>query len=256
MAQDTTAIQKMYVAYFGRPADPAGLQYWHDLIESKVADLAAVGKAFSESNEYKALVAGKTSTTIVENIYLQLFGRKPDAGGLSFWANHLDSGKLSIDRACAEIMNGAVGSDMTTVNYKVSVANEFTNKLVLQAVGEVSEYLSKFIAKFAYDAITKVLDASSYMQIMSSLGSKSLVDLVKASVAVGEPNPNGNGVAVGEPNPSKPVQGIAVGEPNPNGLGFAFGEPHPVDGKLMGVSYEHGTSLYLLGVQELDVGFM
>ncbi len=244
MTQDKTAIQKLYVAYFGRPADPAGLQYWHDLIESKVADFEAVGRAFAQSPEYKALVAGKTSIAIVEDIYFQLFGRKPDAGGLSFWANHLDTGKISVDQACAAIMNGAAGTDLTTVNLKTSVANEFTSKLILQATGGVADFLSKAVVKFAVDVISKVLDTSSYMQIMSSMGSKSLADLVKTGIAVGEPNPNGNGVAVGEPNPSKPAQGIAVGE------------PHPGDGKAMGMSADFDLSLSVVGVQTMDVGFM
>ncbi len=265
MAQSasTGAIQQLYIAYMGRPADPAGLQFWQDLVDKNLADMRAISDAFANSTEYKALVAGKSNTTVVENIYMQLFGRKPDAGGLAFWANQLDSGKLPISTACSEIMRAAQGSDMTTVNLKTNAANEFTS--ILANVNLVKDFSPTEINKLAQTLLTKVTDISSYSSFLINMKFNFLSDLVRAGiavgepnpngngVAVGEPNPNGNGVAVGEPNPSKPGQGIAVGEPNPGSpnQGIAVGEPHP--GHL---SVDPGVGLSLMGVPELQFGFM
>ncbi len=263
MAQSATtaAIQQMYIAYMGRPADPAGLQFWQNLVDSNAASLTAVGNAFAGSSEYKALVAGKTSTEVIENIYMQLFGRKPEAGGLAFWANQLDSGKMPVATACAEIMRAAQGSDMTTVNLKVNAANEFTSALEA-SVNSMKDYATADGIKFAKALLAKVTDLSSYSQFLFGMKFTVMNDLAHAGIAVGEPNPNGNGVAVGEPNPngngiavgepnpSKPGQGIAVGEPNPNGpQGIAVGEPHP--GHL-----SVDASVGLMGVPDLHIGFM
>jgi hypothetical protein len=265
MAQSasTGAIQQLYIAYMGRPADPAGLQFWQDLVDKNLADMRAISDAFANSNEYKALVAGKSTSVVVENIYMQLFGRKPDAGGLAFWANQLDSGKLPISTACSEIMRAAQGSDMTTVNLKINAANEFTSSLA--NVNLVKDFSPSEFNKIAHTLLTSVTDVSSYTSFLLKMKYSFMSDLVHAGIAVGEPNPNGNGVAVGEPNPND--QGVAVGEPNPSkpGQGIAVGEPHPtnpVQGIAIGepnpghLSIDPGMGLSLMGVPELHLSFM
>ncbi|MBI3230326.1 MAG: DUF4214 domain-containing protein [Burkholderiales bacterium] len=263
MGQNIDSIQQLYIAYFGRPADTGGLQYWHDVVANNGGDLGAVSAAFSTSPEYKALVAGKSNTAIVENIYQQLFGHKPDAGGLAFWANQLDSGNMTVDKASAEIMHGAQGSDLVAVNVKVGAAMEFTNSLLANNAGK--DYSTASAAKFAHDLLAKVTDVTSFSTFMSSLKSTVLGELTHANIAVGEPNPNGNGVAVGEPNPNQgvavgepnPNQGIAVGEPNPGHQGIAVGEPNPGHAQGFAIGEPNpGHLTDVIGMQQVYVSFM
>ena len=39
-------IQSLYVAYYGRPADPAGLEFWANLLDQAEGDLSGIINAF------------------------------------------------------------------------------------------------------------------------------------------------------------------------------------------------------------------
>ena len=46
MAVTTTQVQQLYLAYFGRPAEQAGLTYWTSQANANVTDISA---AFAQS---------------------------------------------------------------------------------------------------------------------------------------------------------------------------------------------------------------
>ena len=124
-----TELQKLYVAYFTRPADVAGLAYWESNVEASSGNTAAVSASFAASAEYKAEYANLTNSQIVDKVYQNLFSRAPDAGGKAYWADLLDRKVISIDTFVAEVAAGAVGTDMTAFNNKAAAAVAFTNAL-------------------------------------------------------------------------------------------------------------------------------
>lgn len=71
----TEAIQKLYVAYFNRPADTAGLNFWKSVVDAAGGDTSAVSQAFSQSREYADLFVGKSSAEAIDIVYVNLFGR-------------------------------------------------------------------------------------------------------------------------------------------------------------------------------------
>ena len=77
MANATSSqLQELYVAYFGRPADPNGLDYW---MAERVSQgyFASIMHAQPEFNDSY----GSSSTeTQVNQIYKNLFDRDADAG--------------------------------------------------------------------------------------------------------------------------------------------------------------------------------
>jgi len=75
MAVYTDAIQKLYVAYFNRPADYEGLAFWEGVLNRTNGDLSLVSSTFAKSTEYQAQVAGKSYYQIVNQIYNNLFNR-------------------------------------------------------------------------------------------------------------------------------------------------------------------------------------
>jgi hypothetical protein len=79
-----TDIQKLYVGYFARPADPAGLQYWEAVVEGAKGSTAAVSAAFAQSAEYKQITAGMDVYHAVNALYLNLFGHDADLAGLNY----------------------------------------------------------------------------------------------------------------------------------------------------------------------------
>jgi hypothetical protein len=186
-----TQIQQLYVAYFNRPADTAGLAFWEGVVAAANGDTSAVSAAFAASTEYKAAYANMTNSAIVSAVYQNLFGHAPDAAGLKFWADNMDAGKLTIDAVVANVSQGALGSDATIFSNKVTAATTFTAALDTPSeqkgyTGDKANVLAKaFIAGVTDDAslsasidpttlntaIGKVVAASGVFSIADALAS-------------------------------------------------------------------------------------
>ncbi len=125
MALTTAQIQNAYVAFFNRPADVAGLQYW----SSYAGNSADLLNTFAQSAEYNGLYAGMNSTQLVSAVYQNLFGRSPEVSGLTYWVGQLDNGALKIGNIAEAINKGAQGTDADIITNKVTAATAFTNAL-------------------------------------------------------------------------------------------------------------------------------
>ncbi|MDB5934039.1 MAG: hypothetical protein JWQ01_1383 [Massilia sp.] len=128
-----TDIQKLYVAYFNRPADVAGLAYWETVVEANKGSTAAVSASFAGTAEYKATFAGMTNDAIVAKVYQNLFGHAPDAPGLKYWSDLMTANKITVDGVVTQVAGGALTTDLTTYNNKVTAASAFTAALDLPA---------------------------------------------------------------------------------------------------------------------------
>jgi hypothetical protein len=125
----TDAVQKLYVAYFNRPADAAGLTFWEGVVAAQKGSTAAVSAAFAGSAEYKAAYAGMDAYNVIATVYQNLFGHAPDLPGLTFWGQGLLNKVFTVDTAVTEIAKGAQGSDLVAYNNKVAAATAFTAAL-------------------------------------------------------------------------------------------------------------------------------
>ena len=123
------AVQKLYVAYFNRPADTLGLNYWVSVVAANGGSTALVSAAFASSAEYAATYAGMSTAARVDAIYNNLFGRSAEPAGLTYWGQLIESGRISISNAVTQIANGAQGTDLAAYNNKVKGAEAFTTAL-------------------------------------------------------------------------------------------------------------------------------
>ena len=57
--------QTLYVAYYGRPADRAGLNYWADEIDANGVD--AMVNAFGNSAEFEARFGNLSNEQLINN---------------------------------------------------------------------------------------------------------------------------------------------------------------------------------------------
>jgi hypothetical protein len=151
-----TDIQKLYVAYFNRPADTAGLAYWETVVEAANGSTAAVSANFAASAEYKSAYAGMSNADIVGTVYMNLFGRAADDAGKAYWAGLLDAKKVTIDQVVTAVAAGAQGSDATIYANKVTAASAFTN-----ALGTTNAYTTAAAAVAAKAFLTGVTDNAS-----------------------------------------------------------------------------------------------
>lgn len=159
MAVNAIQIQKLYVAYFGRPADPGGLDYWIDTLDGDVVTLNEVSHAFAAAQEYRDSYSHLNSRAIVAKVYDNLFGREADAGGVAYWAGLMDRGVISIDDVVKAVADGAVGTDQIAFEGKAAAAAIFT--LRLDTPGEVAAYAGGAALDIAMEFLATVTDVST-----------------------------------------------------------------------------------------------
>lgn len=129
MGVHTEAVQKLYVAYFSRPADAAGLTYWEGVVAANNGSTAAISETFANSQEYKDTFAGQSQYQVVNTIYMNLFGRPAEPAGLAYWGQALINGTFTVAEAVTTIADGAKDSDATAYANKVKAATAFTEAL-------------------------------------------------------------------------------------------------------------------------------
>ncbi len=123
-------LQQLYVAYFGRAADPSGLDYW-------VAQ-GTTTKAFAAhmhgQNEFQSTYGTKSNEAQVNQIYQNLFNRDADAAGLLYWVGQIENGTLSLASIANDLIwnidNGhGSATDKLTLAAKTSTATSYTAEI-------------------------------------------------------------------------------------------------------------------------------
>ncbi|WP_062383559.1 DUF4214 domain-containing protein [Pseudomonas abietaniphila] len=132
MAITTAQIQQLYVAYLGRAADKAGLDYWFNQLNGSTTTPATLtlenlrANFVNEQPEYTNAYAGLTRSETVSKIYLQLFGHPADAAGLEYWTTG-GGASVNTDQLLVAFINGASSTDAKIVANKVLVAEVYTS---------------------------------------------------------------------------------------------------------------------------------
>ncbi|MEZ5407234.1 MAG: polysaccharide deacetylase family protein [Acidimicrobiales bacterium] len=83
-------IARLYRAYFDRPPDAAGWEYWNRVYSSWVP-LTDISWSFAASAEFN-LDGGRTDAELVTFVYRQVLDREPDPDGFGYWVDQLAHG--------------------------------------------------------------------------------------------------------------------------------------------------------------------
>jgi hypothetical protein len=133
------AMQKVYVAYYGRPADPAGAGWWGEQLAMNNGDLRALIQQFGNSQEFDERYGDFDYGTLLDTIYLQIFGRLPDPAGKAFYLERLQSGALTLQSITLDVLNGSQNEDLQTVSNKLEVASYFTSQVAARGLAYGSD---------------------------------------------------------------------------------------------------------------------
>lgn len=152
-------VQELYVAYFGRPADAAGLEFWTNHMANSSTGYQDISAAFSSSLEYQGRYEGMDNRAIVSEVYENLFGRVAEGEGVDFWAAALDTNTISIDNVVTQIADGAQGSDSLAYYGKIAVAMRFTDRL--DTTVEQAAYSGEAANRIAMEYLGGVRDLAS-----------------------------------------------------------------------------------------------
>lgn len=148
-------VQKVYIAYYQRPGDPAGIRYWAQRLDVQGGDLAAIIDAFANSAESQALYGPIDQTTIgnvIDSIYQALFGRLPDAAGKQWYIDQFTSGQMTAGQIALSILNGARNDDLVAIQNKLQVANTFSQLVDGDALTSQDFGVGPFQATYGGDA--------------------------------------------------------------------------------------------------------
>lgn len=137
-------VQKIYVAYFGRPADVSGAAFFANKIRDAGApkDILSFSNSYNNNHKVREIIdafgLSKESQDLypgsnrefITAIYKNLYNREPDSSGLEFWSSRINSGEMSRPAAALLIMAGAQSTDQNTINNKIYAAKNFTKTLI------------------------------------------------------------------------------------------------------------------------------
>ncbi len=166
-------VQQIYIAYFGRPADPIGFTNYKaqlaalnapttlkGLLESNDTSIKALVNSFGTSAESVALY-GTDTIAFVKAIFVNVLNREAGFNGLVFWAGEIDAGRLSKAAAALNIAQGALENgteqglmDKATLENKIAAASAFTTEI--DTTEELSAYSGATAASMARDMLKTV----------------------------------------------------------------------------------------------------
>jgi cyclophilin family peptidyl-prolyl cis-trans isomerase len=127
-------VQTMYVAYYGRPGDEGGMDFWANKLAEVNGNLDAIIDAFGNSEEFQERFGDLGNEELVNNIFLQLLGRDADEAGLAWYVGKLEAGDFTLASIALNVADGPQGDDIAVIANKLAVANEFTQAYVAENV--------------------------------------------------------------------------------------------------------------------------
>jgi probable HAF family extracellular repeat protein len=179
LANANDVTEAVYIGYFGRAGDPVGDSYWLNQLNSGNISEAGMAASFSVQPEttaqYPFLASPSTAsqtqiTSFIESVYADLFNRAADSGGLAYWDNYLTTNlgnPQAVGAFILTVINGALGTDQTTIANKVTVADYFTQELTSAGIS-----FSSAASTIAHSAIASVTSVSStVLAAESTIGS-------------------------------------------------------------------------------------
>lgn len=183
-------VQAIYNAFYGRPADPAGLDFWVSQLNASDGDLRVILPAFGDSAESNALFGTSASSDqVVRTIYNIVLQREPDAQGLAFYKQKLDSGALTKSEVAFAIYDGIQPNDPvdgSRVFNALNIANQFTDTLRQSSTFDTN-YSGDPAAQVGRELLARVTSSTSHTSSLSvdlnGFLNERLVDSPKGVVA-------------------------------------------------------------------------
>ncbi len=167
---DAKKLQTLYIAYFGRPGDPSGINYW--LSRSKeLLTIKDISNELSRQDEYTKFCAlDKSLEFKINKVYLNLFNRKADFDVLNYWVEMADNQDYQISDIICELVFTKKKTysinitqekkDLHILNNKILAAELFT-KQISQSITLINLYkpdsISPWISGESFIKVTQFL---------------------------------------------------------------------------------------------------
>ncbi len=123
-------LQSLYIAYFGRPADAAGVTYWTPIIDGDTSFDEIAGR-FMDSDEFTA--TSSDLNDVVTAAYANGLGREAGADEVAFWVGQIEAGNETVASLLEAFRSTDDATDSQTLENKITVANAYTDAAVAGA---------------------------------------------------------------------------------------------------------------------------
>jgi len=161
----STQLQELYVAYFGRAADPTGLDYWK---ESGITTAAFAANMYAQP-EFNSAYGSLTTESQVNQIYKNLFDREADVIGLTYWTQQIKLGKLQLAEIANHLIwaaqnNSGSADDKKALANRTEAAEAYTAKIKETTKGILAyQPLHNGLGTEDYSAGVNITEAVSYL---------------------------------------------------------------------------------------------
>lgn len=92
--ETVSPVVRLYFTYYQRIPDYAGLMFWVNSYAAGVT-LNDVSNAFADAQEFIDKYGSLTNEEFVSKMYINVYDRQPDSGGLAYWTDLLDTKSLT-----------------------------------------------------------------------------------------------------------------------------------------------------------------
>ncbi len=188
-------LTDLYLAFFGRAPDVGGLEYWQERLLEEGRDFATISRDFAWSTEAQALFpATGSNRDFVQTVYVNSFGRQPDASGWDYWTGRLDGlGVTDLnDRGVfvGEVILGAYApssgeEDRALLTHRHDAALYYVNKLAVDPAEGFDAAINALLARVTGNATTEdkaeaVIDYvfANPITLTGIMGNAALLDLI------------------------------------------------------------------------------
>ena len=162
---ESNEIQKLYLAYFGRPGDPSGINYWRSRLSESIS-LKEISYDLSIQEEYTKYIAHNKSFEFkINKFYLNLFNRKADFDGLNYWKDLVDNKDYKISDIVCDLVRFTNQNYTTDCEQKKKDRNILDNKIYAAEI--FSEKISKSITLinlYKPDSISPWISSESFVK--------------------------------------------------------------------------------------------
>ena len=161
----STQLQELYVAYFGRAADPTGLDYWKE----KGISTAAFAANMYAQPEFESAYGSLSTESQVNQIYKNLFDREADVTGLTYWTQQIKLGNLQLAEIATHLIwaaqnNSGSDDDKTALTNRTNAAVAYTAK-IKESTSSILAYqpLVNGLGTKDFDAGVNITEAKAYL---------------------------------------------------------------------------------------------
>jgi subtilisin family serine protease len=157
---------ELYLGFYGRAPDPAGLYYWSNQISQGTSPIE-VAKGFSQAPEFTQKYGSLDAGAKIDLAYQNILDRLPDSGGHNYWTQRLESG-TPIGEIIWSLVDAAFHQQGTVDG--LLVQNKVANASTIMAPAILDTPLSAWSSSAGYGVINVASALSSVLGLSIKQG--------------------------------------------------------------------------------------